>query len=160
MRFVETETGKGHDALDRRPKLRAAVEEARHRGGPVVIAKLDQMSRDVAFVSRLMAEKVPFIVAELGSDVDPFMLHIYAAVAEKERRPISERTRVGLARLKAPGVKLGNPRAAEATVLVRAQPTGQSRSRRQAHARPSRRDHCRGVTTNAAPPGVTGTRPE
>jgi len=83
MRFVETETGKGHDALDRRPKLRAAVEEARHRGGPVVIAKLDQMSRDVAFVSRLMAEKVPFIVAELGSDVDPFMLHIYAAVAEK-----------------------------------------------------------------------------
>jgi len=77
-----------------------------------------------------MAEKVPFIVAELGSDVDPFMLHIYAAVAEKERRPISERTRVGLARLKARGVKLGNPRASEATVLVRRQPTGQSRSRR------------------------------
>lgn len=114
MRFVETETGKGHDALDRRPKLRAALEAARQRGGPVVVAKLDRLSRDVAFVSRLMAEKVAFIVAELGSDVDSFLLHIYAAVAEKERRLISERTRAALARLKARGVKLGNPNAAAA----------------------------------------------
>jgi len=70
MRFVETESGKGRDALSLRPKLKAALEEARHRGGPVVVAKLDRLSRDVAFVSGLMAEKVPFLVAELGSDVE------------------------------------------------------------------------------------------
>jgi len=60
------------------------------------VAKLDRLSRDVAFVSGLMAQRVPFVVAELGRDADPFMLHLYAALAEKERRPISERTRAAL----------------------------------------------------------------
>jgi DNA invertase Pin-like site-specific DNA recombinase len=55
-----------------------------------------------------MAQRVPFIVAELGVDADPFMLHIYAALAEKERALISERTRVALARKKAQGALLGN----------------------------------------------------
>jgi DNA invertase Pin-like site-specific DNA recombinase len=63
----------------------------------VIVAKLDRLSRDVAFVSGLMAQRVPFIVAELGRDADPFMLHLYAALAEKERRLISERTRAALA---------------------------------------------------------------
>jgi DNA invertase Pin-like site-specific DNA recombinase len=52
---------------------------------------------------------VPFIVAELGADADPFMLHLYAALAEKERRLIGERTRSALAARKAQGAKLGNP---------------------------------------------------
>ena len=51
----------------------------------MLVAKLDRLSRDVAFVSGLMAQRVPFIVAELGRDADPFMLHLYAALAEKER---------------------------------------------------------------------------
>src|SRR5688572_29224356 len=72
------------------------------------LAKLDRLSRDVAFVSGLMAQRVPFIVAELGRDADPFMLHLYAALAEKERRLISERTKAALAAKKANGVKLGN----------------------------------------------------
>jgi DNA invertase Pin-like site-specific DNA recombinase len=75
-----------------------------------VVAKLDRLSRDVAFVSGLMAQRVPFIVAELGRDADPFMLHLYAALAEKERRLISERTKAALAAKKACGIKLGNPR--------------------------------------------------
>ncbi len=54
-----------------------------------------------------MAHKTPFIVAELGADADPFMLHLYAALAEKERRLISQRTRDALAAKKAQGVKLG-----------------------------------------------------
>jgi DNA invertase Pin-like site-specific DNA recombinase len=92
--FTEIETGKGADALDQRPQLAAALKEARGRKCAVVVAKLDRLSRDVHFISGLMAHKVPFIVAELGADVDPFMLHIYAALAEKERALISERTKL------------------------------------------------------------------
>ena len=74
----------------------------------MVVAKLDRLSRDVAFIAGLMVQKVSFIVAELGIDADPFMLHLYAALAEKERRLISERTRSALAARKAQGRQLGN----------------------------------------------------
>lgn len=107
--FTEIETGKGADALDRRPQLAAALALARQQKCPVVVAKLDRLSRDVAFISGLMAQRVPFIVAELGIDADPFMLHLYAALAEKERRLIGERTRAALASRKTAGTKLGNP---------------------------------------------------
>jgi DNA invertase Pin-like site-specific DNA recombinase len=106
--YVEVETGKGADALDRRPQLAAALATARKGKAAVLVAKLDRLSRDVAFVSGLMAQRVPFIVAELGPDADPFMLHLYAALAEKERNLISERTRVALAAKKAAGAVLGN----------------------------------------------------
>ena len=108
--FVEVETGKGADALDRRPQLAAALAAARVVKCSVLVSKLDRLSRDVAFVSGLMAQRVPFIVAELGRDADPFMLHLYAALAEKERRLISERTKAALAAKKATGARLGNPR--------------------------------------------------
>jgi len=113
--FCEVETGKGHDALERRPQLRDALGEARKHGCPIVVAKLCRLGRDVHFVSGLMVNKVPFVVAELGADVDPFMLHIYAATAEKERALISERTRDALAAAKRRGVRLGCPNAAEAS---------------------------------------------
>jgi DNA invertase Pin-like site-specific DNA recombinase len=105
---VEVETGKGADALDRRPVLAATLAQARKAKAAVVVAKLDRLSRDVAFVAGLMAQRVPFIVTELGADADPFMLHIYAALAEKERAMISDRTRLALASKKAQGAKLGN----------------------------------------------------
>src|SRR5262249_48568111 len=85
----------------------AAIKAARKAKAPIIIAKLCRLSRDVHFISGLMAHKVPFIVAELGPDADPFMLHIYAALAEKERRLISLRTREALQAAKAKGVKLG-----------------------------------------------------
>lgn len=108
--FIEAETGKGSDALDRRPQLAAALATAKAAKCPVLVSKLDRLSRDVAFIAGLMAQRVPFVVAELGPDVDPFMLHVYAALAEKERRLISERTRSALASKKVQGATLGNRR--------------------------------------------------
>jgi|SRR5436190_7003783 len=96
-------------ALDRRAQLAAALATARQAKCCVLVSKLDRLSRDVAFVAGLMSQRVPFIVAELGRDADPFMLHLYAALAEKERRLISERTKAALAIRKATGGKLGNP---------------------------------------------------
>jgi DNA invertase Pin-like site-specific DNA recombinase len=110
--FIEIESGKGADALNLRPKLAAALAEARKQKCSVVVAKLDRLSRDVAFVAGLMSQRIPFIVAELGSDADPFMLHIYAALAEKERRMISARTKAALKAAKARGVVLGNTQQA------------------------------------------------
>ena len=106
--FIEVETGKGADALDKRPQLAAALKAAKRLKAPIVVAKLDRLSRDVHFISGLMSQRVPFIVAALGRDTDPFMLHIYAALAQKERQMISERTRAALAEAKERGVKLGN----------------------------------------------------
>ena len=105
--FREEETGKGADVLERRPELAKALAEAKRRKCAVLVAKLDRLSRDVAFIAGLMAQRVPFIVAELGADADPFMLHIYAALAEKERRLISARTRAALQAAKARGKVLG-----------------------------------------------------
>lgn len=121
--FTEVETGKGSDALDRRPHLAQALAAARRLRCPVLVAKLDRLSRDVHFIAGLMVQRVPFLVAELGADVDPFMLHIYAALAEKERRMISERTRAALAARKRQGAQLGNR-----TNLASAQAAGAART--------------------------------
>lgn len=107
--FIEVETGKGSDALEARPQLALALAAAKKLKAPIIVAKLDRLSRDVHFISGLMSQRVPFIVANLGPNVDPFMLHIYAAVAEKEAALISERTKAALAAAKARGKKLGNP---------------------------------------------------
>jgi DNA invertase Pin-like site-specific DNA recombinase len=106
---TEVETGKGSNALSRRPKLTLALQSAKKLKAPVIVSKLDRLSRDVAFISGLMAERVPFLVTELGADVDPFVLHLYAALSQKERAMISTRTREALAALKRSGKRLGNP---------------------------------------------------
>ena len=85
------------------------LAEARKKKAAIIVAKLDRLSRDVAFIAGLMAKGVPFVVAELGVDADPFMLHLYAALAEKERSMISQRTKAALAAAKKRGVRLGNP---------------------------------------------------
>jgi DNA invertase Pin-like site-specific DNA recombinase len=108
--YTEVETGKGCDALERRPQLSAALSAARKAHCPVIVAKLCRLSRDVHFISGLMAHKVAFIVAELGTDADPFMLHIYAALAEKERALISARTKAALAAKKQRGEQVGDIR--------------------------------------------------
>ena len=73
----------------------------------MIVSKLDRLSRDVHFISGLMVHRVPFVVTELGAGVDPFVLHLFAALAQKERALISRRTKAGLAVAKRRGVKLG-----------------------------------------------------
>ena len=108
--YVEVETGKGADALDKRPQLALALSAAKQAGAPVIVAKLDRLSRDVHFISGLMTQNVPFIVAALGKDVPSFMLHVYAALAEEERHTISQRTKDALQAAKARGTVLGQPK--------------------------------------------------
>jgi DNA invertase Pin-like site-specific DNA recombinase len=67
----------------------------------IIVAVLNRLSRDVAFISGLMVWGVKFIVAELGADIDPFILHPYAALGEKERKLIGSRNKAALAALKA-----------------------------------------------------------
>jgi len=108
--FREVQSAKQvSDTLAKRPQLAAALEAGRALRAPVLVSKLDRLSRDVHFISGLMAHRVEFVVTELGRQDDPFVLHLYAALAEKERQLISERTRAGLAAAKARGTQLGNP---------------------------------------------------
>lgn len=106
--YEEIETGKGQDALEVRPQLAKALAHAKKESAYLVVAKLDRLGRNVAFISGLMESKVPFIVSQLGKDADSFMLHLYAALSEKERELISTRTKAALKVLKDKGVQLGN----------------------------------------------------
>lgn len=92
-----------------RPQLAAALAVCRAGGATLVIAKLDRLARNVAFVSNLMESGVEFIAADMPA-VNRLTVHILAAVAEEEARLISARTKAALAAAKARGVQLGNPR--------------------------------------------------
>ena len=107
--YSEVETGSGKDALDKRPILAKALQHAKKEGAVLMVSKLDRLGRNVSFISGLMEQKVKFIVTQLGKDADPFMLHLYAALSEKERELISSRTKSALKVLKDSGKKLGNP---------------------------------------------------
>lgn len=103
--FVEVESGRKND----RPQLAAALAACRTRRAVLLIAKLDRLARNVAFVSNLMEAGVEFIAADMPT-VNRLTIHILAAVAEEEARMISARTKAALAAAKARGVVLGNPR--------------------------------------------------
>jgi DNA invertase Pin-like site-specific DNA recombinase len=105
--FTEVETGKGADALERRPQLAAALQAAKKAKTAIVIAKLDRLTRDVAFGATLMVKKVPFIDVQYPH-ADPFSIHIRLALAQQEREMISQRTKAALAACKARGQVLGN----------------------------------------------------
>ncbi len=104
--FTEVETAKGSNALDRRPQLKAALAYARKHKATLVIAKLDRLARNVHFISGLMETGVEFVAAD-RPDADRFTLHLEAALAEREARVISERTKAALAAAKRRGVVLG-----------------------------------------------------
>ena len=103
-----SEIASGKLGLDERAGLRKALAKAKRLNAPVIISRLDRLSRSVSFISGLMSNNIPFIVAELGVDTDSFVLHIFAALSEKERKLISTRTKAALQALKSKGAKLGN----------------------------------------------------
>jgi DNA invertase Pin-like site-specific DNA recombinase len=100
--FTEVESGKKCD----RPELEKALTLCKRQHATLIIAKLDRLARNVHFISGLMERGVKFCAVEFP-DADPLMLHIHAAMGEHERRMISARTKAGLERAKARGIKLG-----------------------------------------------------
>ncbi|KUG07438.1 recombinase family protein [Solirubrum puertoriconensis] len=102
--FIEVESGKKSD----RPKLAAAITEAKRTGAKLVIAKLDRLARNVAFIATLMETGADFVCVD-NPTATPFTLHIFAALAEQEARMISERTKSALKAKKVRGESLGNP---------------------------------------------------
>src|SRR5207253_5665545 len=104
--FVEHETGKGSNALARRPQLRAALALAKKHKATLVIAKLDRLSRNMAFTAQLMDAGVDFVAVD-NPHASRLTLHILAAVAEHERELIAERTKAALQAAKARGIRLG-----------------------------------------------------
>jgi DNA invertase Pin-like site-specific DNA recombinase len=119
--FIEVESGR----KDNRPQLHAALAECRKRRAVLVIAKLDRLARNVHFISGLMNSDVEFVAVDMPS-ASRLTIHILAAVAEHEREMISQRTKAALAAAKARGIRLGNPRAAEAAIIARAAKTIQT----------------------------------
>lgn len=109
--YQEVETGKGSDALVKRPTLKAALEFCRKQGATLVIAKLDRLARNVHFVSGLMESRVKFVACDMP-EANELTIHIMAAFAEHEAKRISQRTKEALAAAKARGVVLGTSGAA------------------------------------------------
>lgn len=104
--YIEVETGKGANALAKRPQLVAALADAKKAKAGLIIAKLDRLARNVHFISGLMETGVEFAVADMPN-ADRFQLHLYAALAEKEAEVISQRTKAALAAAKERGTELG-----------------------------------------------------
>ena len=104
--FVEVETGKGANALEKRPELRRALQMCKRSGATLLIAKLDRLARNVHFVSGLIETGVDFIAADMPN-ANKVMIQMHAVMSEWERDQISERTKAALAAAKARGVVLG-----------------------------------------------------
>lgn len=100
--FTEVESGKRDD----RPKLAEAMKHASLVGGRILVGKLDRLSRDLNFITNLQKNRVDFVVSDMPH-CDSFTIHIYGALAQREREMISARTKAGLAAAKAKGKKLG-----------------------------------------------------
>src|SRR3984893_8719245 len=113
--FTEVESGKRND----RPELEKALAACKRQKAKLVIAKLDRLGRNLAFIAALMECGVEFVAVD-NPHANKLMVHILAAVAQHEREMISERTKAALAAAKKRGQRLGNPGIAEAVKLGRA----------------------------------------
>jgi DNA invertase Pin-like site-specific DNA recombinase len=113
--FTEVESGKRND----RPQLAAALRACQLYGAKLIIAKMDRLARNVAFISNLMESGVEFVAVDFPQ-ANRLTVHILAAVAEHERELISQRTKAALQAAKARGVKLGNPNLKPGTDTTKA----------------------------------------
>ena len=111
--FVEVESGKKRD----RPELGKAISLSQKKKAILLIARLDRLARNVAFISNLLESKVDFVACDMP-EANRFTIHILAAVAEHERELISKRTKEALRAAKRRGVKLGNPHAVDVLPLA------------------------------------------
>lgn len=107
--FEERESG----TVNNRPELAAAIDMAKVKRATLIIAKLDRLSRNAAFLMSLQDSKLDFVCCDMPN-ADRFTIGILALVAQRERDLISQRTIAGLAVAKAQGVRLGNPELATA----------------------------------------------
>ncbi len=128
--FQEIESGKRND----RPEIAAAIAACRARRATLIIAKLDRLARNVAFVSNLMEAGIEFVACD-NPHATPLLIHILAAVAQNEREQISARTKAALQAAKARGVKLGNPRLRSGDGAAAHQATQIRTARAERHAR-------------------------
>lgn len=110
--FTEAESGKNNQ----RPELWKAIELCKELQATLLIAKLDRLSRNLTFISSLMVSQVKFKAVDMP-EADNFTIHIFAALAQKERELISERTKVALAQRKAQGLSLGSPQNLTPTAI-------------------------------------------
>ena len=143
---IEVESGKRSD----RPKLQEAIRLCRLHKATLVIAKLDRLARNVAFVSNLMESGVEFTAVDFPQ-ANRLTVHILAAVAEHEAKAISDRTKAALAAAKARGRKLGGDRGNLANVSA----TGRensiiARQAKAAHRAADLRDTLTEMTNNGA----------
>ena len=112
--YTEIESGRRHT---NRPQLLAALDECRKRRAVLLIARLDRLARNVAFIANLMEGGADFVAVDMPT-ANRLTIHILAAVAEHEREMISKRTKAALAEAKRRGTRLGNPRIEEAQPLA------------------------------------------
>lgn len=126
---VEVESGRRKD----RPQLALPLDACRAMRATLVIAKLDRLARNIAFVSNLMESGIEFVAADMPA-INRLTVHILAAVAEEEARMISARTKTALMAAKARGVRLGNPRllAGDLNLSIQANAVQQEKARQRA----------------------------
>jgi DNA invertase Pin-like site-specific DNA recombinase len=149
--YTEVESGKKNN----RPQLAAALAQCKREKATLVIAKLDRLGRSVAFVSGLLETGVEFVAADMPN-ADRFMLHIRAAVAEEERRMISERTRAALAAAKARGVVLGRAEENDAAATAFAKTIRPDVERLQAAGHTTQRALADALNAENVPPARGG----